>query len=105
MAGLEAVEFDAAGKGSDGAGNQAQQGGFAAGIRTEDGHEFAFAGLKGSGFEGEEWRGLFARRIGITGLLDIDAQVRRMARSGRGGGGVRDAWRFGPPRLPLGREN
>src|SRR5207253_1529444 len=78
MAGLEAVEFDAAGKGSDGAGNQAQQGGFAAGIRTEDGHEFAFAGLKGSGFEGEEWRGLFARRIGITGLLDIDAQVRRM---------------------------
>ena len=57
-AGLEAVQLDAAGQRRDGAGHQAQQRGFAAGIGSEDGHEFALARLKRGGFEREERRGV-----------------------------------------------
>ena len=89
MAGLEAVKFHAAGKRNDGAGDQAEQRGFAAGVRTEDGHEFALARLKGGGFEREERRRLLARRIGIAGLFDVDAYVRRVPL----GGGPRTRFR------------
>ncbi len=49
MAGLEAVQFDPARERSDGAGNQAQQRGFSAGVGAEDGHEFALARLERGG--------------------------------------------------------
>ena len=46
MAGLEAVQLDAARERSDGARDQAQQRGFSAGVGAENGHEFALARLE-----------------------------------------------------------
>src|SRR5260370_23769337 len=63
MAGFETVEFHAAGKRSDGSGNQAQQGGFAAGVRAEYGYEGALACLTRRGFQSKGRRCLFSRRI------------------------------------------
>ena len=58
LAGFKAVEFDAAGQRRDGARDQAQQGGLAAGVGAEDGDEFALARLERGGFEREERRGV-----------------------------------------------
>ena len=68
-----AIEFDAPGKRSNRSRNQAQQRGLAAGIRAQDGDQFALVGLKAGRSQGERRRGLRARRVGVAGLLDVEA--------------------------------
>jgi len=85
----ESVEQDPSGKGSEGAGDQLQQGGLAAGVWSEDGNDFAAPGLKTCGFHREE-RGLRrVCRIGIADLLNTEAdftgQAGRFGRLAREG--------------------
>ena len=85
LVGLKAVQLDAAGERRDGAGNEAQQRGFAAGVGSQDGHQLALVGLERGGFEREERSRVGARRVGVAGLLDVHAHVRarRDRRRGR----------------------
>src|SRR5258708_19342067 len=85
----ESVEQNPSGKGRKRAGDQLQQGGFAAGVWPKDGDDFAGFGLKTCRFQREE-RGL--RRIcgmGVTDLLnaeaDVGGQARRFGRIAREG--------------------
>src|SRR6266581_437334 len=71
--GDESVEQDAPGKRRERAGDQFQQGGFAAGVRAEDGHDFAGPGLKTGRFQREERRLRRICGIGIADLLKAQA--------------------------------
>jgi hypothetical protein len=69
----EAIEQNPPGQGRQSAGDQVQQGGFAAGVRPEDGDDFTGPSLKTCRFQGEK-RGL--RRVcgvRVTDLLDTQA--------------------------------
>ena len=98
---VETVQLDASGKRRDGAGDQPQQCGLAAGVWSQDGDQLALVGLEGGGFEREQRSRVGARGVGVAGLLDVHAHVRVRAgahggirrRSGSGGGegGVRHA--------------
>src|SRR5208283_786023 len=72
----ETVEEDAAGKRLQRARNQLEQSGFPAGVRSEDGHDFAGLGVEAEGFKGEERRLGGVGRVGVTDLLDAEAYVR-----------------------------
>src|ERR1700739_2588631 len=86
--GDEAVKQDTAGERFKGASNEFQQGGFAAGIGSEDGDDFGGARLKAAGFESEERRLRRVGGVGVADLLDAKANVAGGARGvacGRGG--------------------
>src|SRR6267142_857856 len=85
--GDESIQQNTAGKGREGAGNQFQEGGFAAGVGAEDGDDFAGFGLKAGGLQREEGGLRRIRGIRVTDLLDaeagIDAGARCLARIAR----------------------
>ena len=75
-------------RGSQRAGNQFEQSGFAAGVGAEDGDDFAGLGLEAEGFEREE-RGLRGiGGVGVADLLDAEANVGVGTRLLRISGGV-----------------
>src|SRR5258708_7354991 len=76
----ESIEKNPAGKGREGAGDQFQEGGFAAGVGAEDGYEFAGLGLKAGGLQREEGGLRGIRGIGIADLLDAQAGIDARAR-------------------------
>src|SRR5208337_2117156 len=82
--GDKTIEEDAAGKRLQRARNQLEQSGFSAGVRSEDGHEFAGPGVEAEGFESEKRRLRGVGRIGVADLLDAEAHVRGGARLLRG---------------------
>src|SRR2546430_313244 len=91
----EAVEKNAAGKRAENSGYQLHQSGLAAGVRAENGDDFARARLKTGGFESEErgLRGICGVRIANlldreTGFRSKARGFRRSARSGRAATGA-----------------
>src|SRR6266403_1803020 len=69
----ESVEQNPSGQGGEGAGDQMQQGGFTAGVWSENSDDFARPGLKTCRFQREK-RGLRGIcRIGVTDLFDAQA--------------------------------
>src|SRR6266436_8498143 len=71
--GDESVEQDAPRKRMERAGDQFQQGGFAAGVGAEDGYDFAGPGLKTGRFKRKERRLRWICGIGIADLLNAQA--------------------------------
>ena len=69
----ESVEQNPSGQGRERAGDQLQQSGFAAGVWSEDGDDFAGLGLKACRFQREKRSLREIRGIGVTDLLDAQA--------------------------------
>src|SRR5215831_4515813 len=75
----KAVEQNAAGKRAENSSDQLKQRGFAAGVRAENGHNFARARLKASGFEREERCLRRISRVSVADLLDGKTDFRSQA--------------------------
>ncbi len=74
-AGFFAVKFHAPGKRRDGSRDQPKQRRFPARVGAQDGHDFAFAGLKAGGAQRKRGNGLRGDLIRIACLLNIEAHI------------------------------
>jgi hypothetical protein len=78
----ETIQQNTAGKRREGAGDQLEESGFAAGVGTEDSDDFAGTGLETIGFEREERRLRWVGGVSVADLFDAEAD------RARGAGGV-----------------
>src|SRR5262245_43320912 len=76
----ETVEENASGQRLEGAGNNLEQRGFAAGVWAQHCDHFACLGLKAGGFQREYGRLLWIGRVGVANLFDAEARFVRTAR-------------------------